>query len=303
MFLLNAFSLNMLPAGGATIRVRTADLEQARLACADSAVGHADTARIFSAVLGVPVAWARRTIAMQVGDCAVVGQYRGPRLPEGATELPEGSAVEWLLVEVFDEHTPEMDALEAWHPSEEFITIPSISELGAQPEPWLVAHYKQYARSGSDLNRALAVALVGRLSDQARFHAYPGQATPLDSARGWWLGLSEAQRRRVLREALFAIGGLQGELRLFEVDMSTATRDALLVWLRERDDLQGLLWLAPASEDPMIKAVKDALGALDRSAAKFDAIWQSLAPIDDDRLRAVACCEPDCWWSQLADFR
>ena len=98
--LLNAFSLNMLPSGGATIDVRPATLAEARAAAADSAVGHADTAALFAAVLGVPVACERRTITLSEGDSVVVGQYRGPRLPEGATALPDGATIEWLHLEV-----------------------------------------------------------------------------------------------------------------------------------------------------------------------------------------------------------
>jgi hypothetical protein len=98
--LLNAFSLNMLPSGGATIAIRPATLAEAKEAAADSAVGHADTAAVFAAVLGVPIATARRTVTLAEGDAVVVGQYRGPRLPEGATALPDGATIEWLHVEV-----------------------------------------------------------------------------------------------------------------------------------------------------------------------------------------------------------
>ena len=63
-----------------------------------SAVGHADTAAVFAAVLGRPVAVNRATIKLAPGQCLLVGQYIGPRLPEGATTLPEGATIEWWVV-------------------------------------------------------------------------------------------------------------------------------------------------------------------------------------------------------------
>ena len=101
MFLLNAFSLNML-VGNSDIAVR--EISQAVAAslapACVSAVGHADTAAVFSSVLGVTVPCNRATVALREGDVALVGQYSGPRLPEGATSLPEEAAIKWLVVGV-----------------------------------------------------------------------------------------------------------------------------------------------------------------------------------------------------------
>lgn len=101
-YLLNAFSLNMLGADEYTIRVRPLSREDAAALAADavSAVGHADTAAVFAAELGVPVVCDRRTVTLQRGDQALVGQYIGPRLPEGATALPPGATIAWRLVDV-----------------------------------------------------------------------------------------------------------------------------------------------------------------------------------------------------------
>lgn len=63
-----------------------------------SAVGHADTARLFSAFLGLVILPARSNVRLEPDDIAIIGQYVGPRLPEGATELPEGTAVEWWVI-------------------------------------------------------------------------------------------------------------------------------------------------------------------------------------------------------------
>jgi hypothetical protein len=102
MKLLNAFSLNMLASFPASVEVRECGLLQAQelATTAESAVGHADTATVFSAVLGAPVPANRATVSLNKGDRALVGQYIGPRLPEGATSLPEGATITWLVVDV-----------------------------------------------------------------------------------------------------------------------------------------------------------------------------------------------------------
>lgn len=106
MHLLNSFSLGMLPEGfGAAVKVRHLDTEGARAWLGKgfvSAVGHADTAAVFESELGVPVAFNRVTVAIPMGKVwrGVVGQYVGPRLPEGTKTLPLGSSIKWILVTV-----------------------------------------------------------------------------------------------------------------------------------------------------------------------------------------------------------
>ena len=101
MFLLNAFSLNML-VGNADIAVReiTQVTAASLAAVCTSAVGHADTAAVFSSVLGVTVPCNRATVSLKEGDVTLVGQYSGPRLAEGATSLPEGATIKWVVVAV-----------------------------------------------------------------------------------------------------------------------------------------------------------------------------------------------------------
>ena len=101
MFILNAFSLNMI-VGDADVSVREVSRAMAASLAAHcpSAVGHADTAAVFSSVLGVTVPCNRATVTLKDGDLALVGQYSGPRLPEGATSLPEGAAIKWMVVRV-----------------------------------------------------------------------------------------------------------------------------------------------------------------------------------------------------------
>jgi hypothetical protein len=97
IYLTNAFSLNML-SSDVDIAVRSVSVEEARDLAdgATSAVGHADTARIFAGLLGRDVEAARTTLRLSPGDRVLVGQYSGPRLPEGATALPEGATIAWF---------------------------------------------------------------------------------------------------------------------------------------------------------------------------------------------------------------
>lgn len=124
LYVANAFSLSMLPtyeqlyeAGlpepqlhritkkGAISMI--ADASSA-VTCYDegweSVVGHADTALLFSHLLGVAIDHNRKAIRMAPGDVILVGQLMsedgGPvRLPEGCTTLPEGITIEWWSVD------------------------------------------------------------------------------------------------------------------------------------------------------------------------------------------------------------
>ena len=102
----NDFSLNMLDLGvGATdLQVCRVPPEYIRDVIAEegftSIVGHADTAAVFSDILGLNVPCNRATFQLEEGVTLFVGQYKGPRLPEGATTLPEGANVEWAMVTI-----------------------------------------------------------------------------------------------------------------------------------------------------------------------------------------------------------
>ena len=100
MRITNAFSLNMIATFPVAVTVEEISVEQARVLAADaeSVVGHADTAAVFSDVLGLEVPANRATVSLVKGDRLLVGQYRGPRLPEGASQLPEGATIQWLSV-------------------------------------------------------------------------------------------------------------------------------------------------------------------------------------------------------------
>lgn len=104
----NAFSCNMLQGDHHVVEFvqltpesLAREIESAE--CIKSYIGHADTARLYSKLLGVDVTYNRENLHLPKDWCKqaylIVGQYSGPRLPEGATELPEGATITWWLVE------------------------------------------------------------------------------------------------------------------------------------------------------------------------------------------------------------
>jgi len=66
-----------------------------------SIVGHADVAAVLSDLLGIDVPVNRVSVSLQPGDVLFVGQYCGPRLPEGAKKLPEGAKIKWYRVDLY----------------------------------------------------------------------------------------------------------------------------------------------------------------------------------------------------------
>ena len=65
-----------------------------------SIVGHADIANIISRLLSVAVSVNRVSVTLTPDDTLIVGQYVGPRLPEGCKTIPEGARIEWYRVTV-----------------------------------------------------------------------------------------------------------------------------------------------------------------------------------------------------------
>jgi len=114
IYICNAFSLSMLDrdaqraelAAGGTGRIprpiadpvaflRSWEAHRSEIV---SAVGHAGTARVFSKILGRNVEQNRVNVKLGPYKLALIGQYIGRRLPEGATELPEGAKIEWWVI-------------------------------------------------------------------------------------------------------------------------------------------------------------------------------------------------------------
>ena len=98
-YLSNSFSLNMINVEDFTmIRVRRINFSDVPKKNIISIVGHQDTARIVSEILGCEVPVNRVSISIEEGDYLYIAQYKGPRLPEGATQLPEGATIEFFEV-------------------------------------------------------------------------------------------------------------------------------------------------------------------------------------------------------------
>jgi hypothetical protein len=121
IYLSNAYSLQMQ--GGADSSARRVTLDEAKNAIiglvpgpyidresekdgsdavvaltAQSCVGHADIAACLSGLIGFDIPVNRVSVSLKPGDVLVVGQYVGPRLPEGAVVLPDGARIEWYIV-------------------------------------------------------------------------------------------------------------------------------------------------------------------------------------------------------------
>jgi len=103
VYLTNAFSINMLNRSSHVVSFIPATEDEVRALLGQgfiSAIGHADTANVLEEMLGLPVPANRINVTLQKGDVAIVAQYIGPRLPEGATTLPEGARIEFWLVQL-----------------------------------------------------------------------------------------------------------------------------------------------------------------------------------------------------------
>lgn len=114
MKILNSFSLNMLSCDDLNIIRKKINRNEVALNCyrgglvgtgwydIESCIGHADTAAIISQQIGIAVEMNRATIQLKRGEKFILAQYRGPRLPEGCTELPEGATIDYYYCRVVD---------------------------------------------------------------------------------------------------------------------------------------------------------------------------------------------------------
>ena len=140
-YIVNALSLNMLAVGfSGSLNIQPITLSDVSTDCVAGAydggdyhscsllhdvvgaVGHANTAAVIDAMLGLHFTplrddgWLqsspegvyttaayisptyRTSVTLAAGDVAYVAQFIGPRLPEGATALPEGATIVWYKV-------------------------------------------------------------------------------------------------------------------------------------------------------------------------------------------------------------
>lgn len=102
IYITNAFSIQMLADDRELTFTRTSASGAQSLLDGQfaGAIGHADMAAIAADALGVDAALLhnRASVTLGIGDELIVAQYKGPRLPEGTTTLPEGATIEWWHV-------------------------------------------------------------------------------------------------------------------------------------------------------------------------------------------------------------
>ena len=115
LFVANAFSFNMFENVPEVLVQKELDVDGVKellrheLAF-ESVVGHADTASILTNMLDTEIKFNRVSNNFGYEDQILVAQYIGPRLPEGAVSLPEGSKIKFILV------TPKRkDDIGCWH--------------------------------------------------------------------------------------------------------------------------------------------------------------------------------------------
>ena len=97
LYLVNAFSMNMVQSFPCGIHVIEVSTTVAKTMVKDSqivnAVEQADIAELFSSVLSIDVPCNRATVSLGEGDYALIGQYQGTRPPSGET-------IRWLVVSI-----------------------------------------------------------------------------------------------------------------------------------------------------------------------------------------------------------
>ncbi|NCC88516.1 MAG: hypothetical protein EOM05_11775 [Clostridia bacterium] len=93
----NAFSLNMVSEDNYGICVETVSLEDVVNAMPKSVIGHKELADSLASSWEGFV-FNRETVTLGLLDTLFVIQYSGPRLPEGATSLPEGAKLKYLKI-------------------------------------------------------------------------------------------------------------------------------------------------------------------------------------------------------------
>ena len=107
--LANAFSLQMLATGYSDMlsieSISATDIP----ADVQSAIGHPDTARVLSSILGREIPCQRINVRIDENTALYVAQYTGGRLPEGATQLPEGASFSYFRITVPIRAAAEMD--------------------------------------------------------------------------------------------------------------------------------------------------------------------------------------------------
>ena len=98
-YLSNAFSLNMIDVSApSNFHIEPVTPEEIANTDFISVIGHPDTANVVASILGCRVEFNRCTLTLEQDDILLVAQYKGPRLEEGATKLPDGATIEFLKI-------------------------------------------------------------------------------------------------------------------------------------------------------------------------------------------------------------
>ena len=120
---MSTYLTNALPLGACpercSLRVSPATAREAAAAWAvagtigpvTNAIGHPTTSELVVRQLkaegaGYMAPGERVTLELELGDTLIVAQYIGPRLAEGATELPGDARIEYRMVEIKGESKP-----------------------------------------------------------------------------------------------------------------------------------------------------------------------------------------------------
>ncbi|MGB4239029.1 MAG: DUF1874 domain-containing protein [Candidatus Hydrothermia bacterium] len=107
--LANAFSLNMLNTDIrihvlVTKRISKEEAKELLKEGFENYIGHKDIANVVSNELGIAVEMneKRPNLVLNPVDLVIGAQYIGPRLPEGATQLPENAKIDYFTVQIAD---------------------------------------------------------------------------------------------------------------------------------------------------------------------------------------------------------
>ena len=102
LYIVNAFSIQMLATAGAVLSFKPISLEQAQKMVKTnvfiSAVGHIDTAKVVANMLNATVEMNRISVNLKDNDVLLVAQLSGGRLPEGATTIPDDMSIQFWVV-------------------------------------------------------------------------------------------------------------------------------------------------------------------------------------------------------------